>query len=181
MNTGVVNHAVILGRFIGKIPKIETPMDKGGKMTEVEKAYIAGIIDGEGCIHITKKPASKITTGHWSYQVGIYIGNTDKRMLEFVHRLCGGGLKAHKTPEGCKQCYELYFTGDRVQELLKDILPYLITKKEQAKNVLALPNYRRRVWRRDENGKAIRGRTEEEEREQEGIWARNKYLNRTGD
>lgn len=147
-------------------------------MKEVEKAYIAGIIDGEGCISIQRRRGGHCfdESKRWSYQSQVYIGNTDKRMLEFIYRLCGGSIRTRQKLEGCKQTYTLSFTGNEAKKLLGSILPFLVVKKEQAENVLALRNYRHRGW----GWGKVAGRTEKEELEQETLYSLNKALNRRG-
>ncbi len=50
---------------------------------EIEKAYIAGVVDGEGCITIAKRKNGHYKEGKgkpWYYQPTVVVSNSDKRI-----------------------------------------------------------------------------------------------------
>ena len=68
-------------------------------LTPVDAAYIAGLIDGEGTITLTRKHRNE------NRQLAISISSTEKNLLEFVLSTAGVGkitnkriAKAHHTP-----------------------------------------------------------------------------------
>ena len=68
-------------------------------LTRVDAAYIAGLIDGEGTITLTRKHRNE------NRQLAISISSTEKNLLEFVLNTTGVGkitnkriAKAHHTP-----------------------------------------------------------------------------------
>ena len=52
-------------------------------ITETDKAYLAGIIDGEGCINVTE---DKQSTG-----IRVEVGSTDPRVIDWIYRKTGIG------------------------------------------------------------------------------------------
>jgi len=141
-------------------------------MKVANKAYLAGLIDGEGCISICRRKHKQKKSDNWYYEPQVIIANTDKRMVDFAIDLCGGWVAIpKKIKDHHKQQYHWKITGDDMRQLLSDVLPYLILKKKQAEIVLSFPNYQHE--RRN-------GRTKEELDKQENLWREMKQLNCKG-
>ncbi len=142
-------------------------------MKDTRKAYIAGLIDGEGCITITRRKIKRLKTDYWYYEPQVVVANTDKRMTDFLVDLCGGWVVVvTKTQKEChKPSYHWKMTGDNLRQLLRDVSPYLIVKKKQASLILSFPSYKR-------NGKKCR--TKIERQAQEDLWLIVKNLNKKG-
>ena len=94
--------------------------DKTLNLTETEKAYIAGIIDGEGTIGIHKDSRRSWVL----YQPRVSIANSNRELLEWI-----------KT-KACVNCHihriELDINNYDVKPLLIAVIPYLHIKKKQA-------------------------------------------------
>ncbi|MEK6883739.1 MAG: LAGLIDADG family homing endonuclease [Nanoarchaeota archaeon] len=95
------------------------------------KAYVAGLIDGEGTItvhHHGRKIGQKS-----QYLPFICIGNTNKQCLEFVQKYYYGHITTRKKRQDRKIAYDWNIEGyKRTNRLLNDILPFLQIKKRQA-------------------------------------------------
>ena len=94
-------------------------------MTETEKSYIAGIIDGEGSIMLIKYHSNEFPSPCVS------IASTTMELLEWVKKTVGAGVIIHKKnykPEIHKECYSYILKFDAAINLMKDIYPYLIIK-----------------------------------------------------
>lgn len=104
-------------------------------MTETEKAYIAGIIDGEGSImlqkiHKNEHPAPCIS-----------IASTTLELLEWIKKVVGKGTitkKKNYNLEIHKDCYSYVLRRNDAISLLIDIEPYLVidVKRKRAKLIL---------------------------------------------
>jgi hypothetical protein len=95
-------------------------------------AYIAGILDGEGCIHIDKKNPRKgsINPG---YVLRIFVNMCDGRALDFLVGFAGGRISKLYDRRGNRNiCYHWSTECGKAAELLKKCLPFLRTKREQA-------------------------------------------------
>ena len=101
-------------------------------LSESEKGYIAGFLDGEGsiCIH-------KHATIHYCLSISFY--NTHKPVIDFIGKKLG--YKSFKRTEDKrrdelhkKTNYVIYIKKNSDSlDFLNKILPYLIIKSEQAK------------------------------------------------
>ena len=110
-------------------------------MNEIEKAWIAGIIDGEGCIFIKKRVRSDGKCKFHGYQMGITVGNTDRRMIDRLKFLTGFGSihEVIEKRESRNRKSYIWITGAKNGFIfLSKIKDYLICKKEQAEIALQI-------------------------------------------
>jgi hypothetical protein len=107
-------------------------------LSDTDAAYIAGLIDGEGCITYREKYP----------KVSIY--NTSKELIEWIQKTLGLGTihldVRRKGKERWKPCYT-YGTSNfhDIYALLSRVLPYLKIKREKAIDVLRLIEKRREI------------------------------------
>jgi len=104
-------------------------------LTPREWAYLAGIIDGEGCIHITRfppKPRYKTRI----YQLGLSVTNTNKPLMDWIENKLGGYRSHHNHRYGERRNQNQYWmwkaSTRHAAEILKLVRPYLIGKADQA-------------------------------------------------
>lgn len=98
-------------------------------VSEVEKAYVAGLVDGEAGISICRNAGGK--KGRWLQPV-IDISSNNQEVLEYVQLLYGGAINAIND----RGRHLRFWTPEKVIRILGDIFPYLIIKKEHAKVML---------------------------------------------
>jgi hypothetical protein len=102
---------------------------------EIDNAYIAGIIDGEGTVELQKYV-------NWNTYDELEkpicsIANTHMYVLCWIQDRFGGLLKQQRsTGYGKKRCYVLRFRRAEIEVLLEAVSPYLIIKKKKALKVL---------------------------------------------
>jgi hypothetical protein len=99
-------------------------------MKDVEIAYLAGLIDGDGTISIHSDSGA--------HKPMVSIANTNREVLEWCKNLIGKGsisnkktYKSHHTPS-----FNLRWEYDIALDVAKKCYPYLIIKKERAGCVL---------------------------------------------
>lgn len=105
-------------------------------LPETERAYLAGIIDGEGCLRFSKFS----NKGHPCFHVSVEIANTSKLLLAWLDERMPGAAyhtpRKHKNPKW-RDCYAWKVAGNRkALILLRELLPYLVIKKQQAELLL---------------------------------------------
>lgn len=102
-------------------------------LSESEKAYLAGLIDGEGCIHINISTQKGKWKSHHLVIVVSQAGDIGKKLLEYWNQKTNVG-SVHKTkrPNGWKDCYNWHIGAHQACMLLKEIRPYLMVKHDQA-------------------------------------------------
>ena len=107
-------------------------------MTELEKGYVAGIIDGEGSISLTKLHASDKFRAPY-----IEVTSTTYAILEKLKELYGGTIsKVTKKEEHWKQAYKWAISYNKVIELLEDVSDYLLEPKKKTRAKLILNEYK---------------------------------------
>ena len=102
-----------------------------GKMKKNKYIYLAGIIDGEGSLIITRSDRGT----YYNYYARIHVKNTDMRLMHWLVDNFGGNIHPHKPKSPLhKKAYSWYFSGNAKSKeiFLLALLPYLIIKKEQA-------------------------------------------------
>ncbi len=108
------------------------------RLTNEEKAYIAGIIDGEGSIMLIR------------HKVGTYpspslsVASTTYELLSYLKSTIGAGnirSKNNYKPSVHLNSYTFELRGDKVLKLLSDIHPFLQIKTKQQRSKLLLDDY----------------------------------------
>lgn len=96
-------------------------------MKEAEKAYLAGIVDGEGTVTLTKHHRNETPTP------SVSVANNSLELLEWIKSLAGGTIVSkRKRKAHHNNSYAWTIRMDKAIELLKEIKQYLIVKKPQA-------------------------------------------------
>jgi len=96
-------------------------------------AYIAGFIDGEGCILLSKHKCKKSKRG-FEWKPMIKITNSDKHVLLLIQKVIGGYIdKGQISNIGRKRVYQLVLNSSNLRKYLDKIIPLLIIKKKRAK------------------------------------------------
>ena len=103
-------------------------------LTDLQLAYVAGIIDGEGCIrtnnNISKQPV-----------IRVHVTNTRLDLILKLKEWFGGYTwinETHKYNPKAKASHIWEVSAKQAASFLTAILPYLFLKREQAELVLAL-------------------------------------------
>lgn len=96
-------------------------------------AYFAGIVDGDGCISITKDMQRVARGGHPTYGLSLSVSNTNKDVLYDLSREFGGSVRLNARPTPVHQTIHLWtLFSDRAAEAIRALRPYLRIKAEQA-------------------------------------------------
>jgi len=95
-------------------------------------AYFGGIIDSEGTVgFILNKRRSQEKVAP-----RLKVGNTDYKLITWLTSEIGGRVYKNKNGRR-KPCYEWFVSGvQNIRPLLEAILPYLVIKRDKAKEVL---------------------------------------------
>lgn len=110
-------------------------------LQDIDLAYLAGLIDGEGCLSISR-------VGNYGYGASIIIKMTNEEVIKWVHINFGGCLskESRKAPQETIYSWQLN-TRAEILNLLRALQPYLKVKKVNAKVVagfcLRFPDARR--------------------------------------
>jgi len=104
-------------------------------LTELEKVWLAAMIDGEGTIGIYRSRRPKCRSG-WRYYPVVSINNTNRRIIDKFAKLTDTWITRirnymPKNPNG-KRIYNAEIRYKAVGAFLEQIRPYLIAKGDQA-------------------------------------------------
>jgi hypothetical protein len=155
-------------------------------MKSTDLAWQAGIIDGEGCITLTKQ----IRKGRPSpaFRPMITVSNTDVRICNPFVESWGGKLYKRpdsRTDKNWADSYTWYCPWSSVTTCLKAIIPYLAAKRSQAELLIEFisrnkdfPRYKGSTEGKSRGGSAPLGI--EEIKYREGVWNAIRKLNTKG-
>lgn len=140
-------------------------------MDELTKAYIAGFVDGEGCISFRTR--KKYLTP------SIEVTNCNPEVLRWLCSLFGGGVYLCKDMRPTRKLsYHWTTAGVKALNCIKIIYPYLKIKKPQAELVLSLRRYSNKE--RDKLGRIKGSMTEEDFIQNQQLLTKIHILNKRG-
>jgi hypothetical protein len=119
-------------------------------LSDTDAAYLAGIMDGEGSITLVRSHAPR-TRGRYVYPL-VRIANTDRAIIDWVVRVVPLGAYSYRSAmnERCKDVHHIGWASNDAIAVLREILPFLVAKRNQAEIVLSL-------WAANEWAKAEAG------------------------
>lgn len=141
-------------------------------LSDTERAYIAGILDGEGSISISRKTDPTMKSGH-GYRLSIEIANTDENLMSWLQSVTGlGHVRKHaRTCDRHKQAYRWNLWSLEAYQLLATIYQFLIVKRTRAFIAMRFV---------EEHSGAKPSLTAEQAAEQKAIYEEMKTLNKRG-
>jgi len=93
-------------------------------------AYMAGLLDGEGYIGLSKYKQNRYNNG-FSYKSRVVIANCNLEILEWVKNNFGGYITKEKiVRENWTQGYKLQI--GYLEKWLPKVIPYMVGKKKKA-------------------------------------------------
>jgi len=145
-----------------------------GNPQQTVLAYLAGIIDGEGCIRIAKSNDKRFS----SHTANVNCGMTEPTAVELLHQTFGGSIRwtqpTCKNASPCKPLRYWYLSGtDSSARALRQLYPYLRVKRKQAAAVLDF-------CLNKQDGRRPGGVTQEEHQWREELYLQVKKLNHRG-
>ncbi|MCI0349121.1 MAG: hypothetical protein L0Z53_06810 [Acidobacteriales bacterium] len=100
-------------------------------LTNEERAYAAGIVDGEGYLGVNRHGDGK---DGYNYQVNCTVVSSTLRLLEFLQTRWGGSVHVKPLSSfGKKPAWQWRIASIKADKFVTDIYPHLLVKKEQAK------------------------------------------------
>lgn len=117
-----------------------------GKIKNAEdRRWLAGMVDGEGCIFISRSKKGAITGRDGKYvrtqdafDVGVKITNTHRELIDEVRKLVGwGSVRVSRTRS--LDAYEWATYSNNARDFIREVYPYLIAKQYEARLALGCP------------------------------------------
>lgn len=115
-------------------------MSRGGTgiYTELDLAWLAGFIDGEGCILLScQKPNPKRRTVSKIWIMRVCVTNTRHDVLALIQSWFGGYIVHKRTDKAhYKDGWTWEVSGHKAKRLLNEVGPYLVLKRSQCEVAL---------------------------------------------
>jgi excisionase family DNA binding protein len=110
------------------------------KVSVLDIAYIAGLIDAEGCLSISQRRRKHVV---YAYDAVISINMTDELPIKFITEKAGGTYSKQSFKGKRKSVYRYSIKCKSAEPVLALLIPYLIVKKEQAHLLLEFRNFQK--------------------------------------
>ncbi len=138
-----------------------------------DRAYIAGILDGEGYLAVTRRKFPENRSGY-AYRITVEVVSTDKPLLDWLKRTTGIGsvICKRKASGNWKQAWRWTCWSQQSVALLKQVKKYLLLKGKQADIMLQFDYALRKP--------GSFGLRPKERRQQERAYDKCKVLNHRG-
>ena len=138
-------------------------------ISETDKAYIAGLFDGEGSIDFTKRKEKKKSGTYDCRRISMEISMTDRSVLLWLHEVLGCGTLTNKPRKGLRKDGTKYLMQYRWRCTFRDayyvccliwpwshtkldkvqqIIEHYTTKKLKENNVVDFEHYK--MWMKNE-------------------------------
>ena len=103
-----------------------------------DRAWLAGIIEGEGCITIHKREGGRKNA---TYGIVLSVANTSRVMIDRIAELTGLGGNIQEAIRGRNQkLYRWNAMSDNAKWVLREIYPHIVSKRNQARCALWSPS-----------------------------------------
>lgn len=89
--------------------------------------YLAGIVDGEGCINIVKYHKEN----RYRYRLQLRVINTNRELVDWIKERWGGWITSRNRGSQ-RTVYEWIVTDQAAEDMLAEMNGWLIVKRDQA-------------------------------------------------
>lgn len=126
-----------------------------GRITkEIDRMWLAAMIDGEGCMFIHKRKAgsdsgAKFTKADGTevsysrkndtYSPGLEVANTHLGIVEQCQTITGLGTITRQDKDRRLPLYRWHLRADEARQIVREVYPYLIGKRQQARILCGCP------------------------------------------
>ena len=118
-------------------------------------AYTAGILDGEGCVMLTKKSYNAPRVGFYVLLV-VTVVNTNEWLIQWL-KMQFGGMATVETPlsNNSRDIWRWTVSSSKASDFLQMILPYLQIKRPQAELAIKFQTRKNKYQRLSESERAM--------------------------
>lgn len=107
-------------------------------LQQIDYAYLAGLVDADGCIQINRRKSIK--NGN-SYSLCLSVSQCSEQIPFYLLRKFGGNIyEGKKYKENSRAMFRWSIWAIKAKNLLINLEPYLVLKKERAKVAIEFQN-----------------------------------------
>ena len=140
------------------------------EMSSTERAYLAGLMDGEAYVGITRSKTSKSAKGckrGISYRVMVSVAMTTSKPLRFAWTVSGlGSVRRRKVASGCKPAWVWNVWSQEAAQLLSSVVSLMHVKDKAARVCIEFQSLMRSPGKN--------GLTDKEWSRRETLWKKTK-------
>ena len=106
---------------------------------ERDRSWLAGIIEGEGCIAIHKRENNRKNATYGNF---LSVSNTDKKIIDRIIKLTGmgGNVQIQEAKDKTKKIYRWNAMSNNAKKILREVYPYMVSKRDQIRCALFCPS-----------------------------------------
>lgn len=136
----------LMGMPARVVAALQAPYYLGSIKREIDRVWLAAMVDGEGCVYIGRHPVGHLSGRSMTprrqeaYCVGIALSNTCLSIVERVADIVGrGNVRCVKAKGNKRVHYTWCVTGNVAKRILLEIYPYLVGKQREARVAIGCP------------------------------------------
>ncbi len=149
------NHPVIKPKDLCGIPwmvakALQAPYYTGKIRNEVDRIWLAAMIDGEGCLFIHKRKTGQSNgqgyeRKHDTYGAGLEVANTHESIVNRCVEITGQGSICRVERESRNRhrnipLYRWNMRSNQCRDIIREVYPYLVGKQHEARILLGCPS-----------------------------------------
>jgi len=151
-------------------------MSNSHTILDTDLAYLAGLIDGEGCISIEKYTA-KMPRKTARYTLKVEFQMSDDLAIKHISNLFGIAImRKRKSSNMKKEAFRVSWQAIKAKNILLRVLPFLILKKSQAEVGIRFQEFQSSIL----GGKTLNQETLDKKHDYYLLLRQLKYQNQEG-
>jgi DNA modification methylase len=124
---------------------LQQPRYTGRIKNELDRVWLAAMLDGEGCFYVHKRPAGQHAgDGYFrktdTYSPAFEVANTHKSIVDRCLQIAGCGSVICQEKDRRQPLWRWTVRSDEARQLAREIFPYLVGKQQQCRIVCGMPN-----------------------------------------
>ncbi len=124
---------------------LQQPRYTGRIKNELDRVWLAAMIDGEGCFYVHKRPAGQHAgDGYFrktdTYSPAFEVANTHKAIVDRCLQIAGCGSVICQDKDRRQPLWRWTVRSDEARGIAREIYPYLVGKQQQCRIVCSMPN-----------------------------------------
>lgn len=114
---------------------LQQPQYVGKIHNEADRAWLAAMVDGEGCIAMHRRMSEERKRP--TFAPVVQVANTNLGLLERCQQVAGVGTISHSDRGRNRRIYRWCVMSNQARQLLRELYPHLIAKQPQARAAVA--------------------------------------------
>lgn len=122
---------------------MQEPYYAGKIKREIDRVWLAAMVDGEGCFYIHRRPAGQHAGGGYhrtqdNYQAAFEVANTSEAIIKRCMEITGVGSVIRQDKSRRQPLYRWTVRSNEARAIAREIYPYLVAKQQQARIIVGI-------------------------------------------